>query len=231
MAEATAGFADREAEREVTPGTRFATASVTKMFTAAAVARLVDRGLLDFRAAVRDVVPSDWFPPALDASASVHNLLNHTSGLPDYIPDEDPTTPDLWRRLGTPAMRRATDFLPILRALPAGSPAGGSALYCNAGYLVLALVLEATTGEPYAQTIGREVFEACGMAGSAFQPFDQLGPDTAIGYLAPEGEDHDRRTNVDLLPFAGAPEWRGVLQQAGPGSIPARPPRRQAAQR
>jgi CubicO group peptidase (beta-lactamase class C family) len=103
--------------------------------------------------------------------------------------------------------------LPILRALPAGSPAGGSALYCNAGYLVLALVLEATTGEPYAQTIGREVFEACGMAGSAFQPFDQLGPDTAIGYLAPEGEDHDRRTNVDLLPFAG--ELLGESVEAG----------------
>jgi CubicO group peptidase (beta-lactamase class C family) len=206
IAEAAAGLADREAGREVSPETRFGTASVTKMFTAAAVARLAERSLLAFDAAVHDVIPSDWYPSALDVSVTIHNLLTHTSNLPDYLPDEDPTTPDLWRALGTPAMRRATDFLPILRALPRGSVPGPTATYCNAGFLVLALVLEATAGEPFARTLEREVFEPCGMTDSAFQPFDEVGADTAVGYLPPDAENPSWRTNVDLLPFAGAPD-------------------------
>jgi CubicO group peptidase (beta-lactamase class C family) len=204
VAEAASGFADRAAGRKATVDTRYATASVTKMFTAAAVARLADRGLVAFDAAVRDVLPRDWYPDALDETATVHNLLTHTSNLSEYVPDEDPTTPDLWQALGTPAMRRATDFLPILAALPQGSPPGPTATYCNAGYLVLGLVLEATTGVPFATTIEKEVFQVCGMADSAFQPFDELGEDTAVGYLPLDAEDRSWRTNEDLLPFAGS---------------------------
>jgi CubicO group peptidase (beta-lactamase class C family) len=206
VAEAVAGLADRDAGRKVTAETRFGTASVTKMFTAAATAILADRSVLDFGAPVRDVIPSEWYPPALDARVTVHNLLIHTSGLTDYLPDEDPTTPDLWQALGTPAMRRATDFLPILKALPAGSRPTQVASYCNAGYIVLALVIEAATDEPYAQVIAREVFDPCGMADSAFLPFDELGAETAVGYLRPGDDDGSSKTNVDLLPFAGAPD-------------------------
>jgi CubicO group peptidase (beta-lactamase class C family) len=206
VAEAAAGLADRAAGRRVTPQTRFGTASVTKMFTAAAAARLVDRGVVDFSSAVRDVLPSEWLPPALAAGVTVHNLLTHTSGLPDYLPDEDPTRPDLWRALGTPAMRRATDFLPILEALQPGSGPSQVASYCNAGYLVLALVIEATAGVPYADVIASEIFAACGMSDSAFLTFDELGAETANGYLPPDLESSAWRTNVDLLPSAGAPD-------------------------
>ena len=125
IAEVAGGLADRAAGRKITVETRFATASVTKMFTAAAVARLADKGLVAFDAPIHDVLPKDWYPAALDEAATVHNLLTHTSNLPDYLPDLDPTAPDLWKALGTPAMRRATDFLPILRALPSGAPSGG----------------------------------------------------------------------------------------------------------
>jgi CubicO group peptidase (beta-lactamase class C family) len=206
IAEAAKGFADRAAGRKITVETRFATASVTKMFTAAAVARLADKGLVTFGAAVHDVLPKDWYPPALDEAATVHNLLTHTSNLPDYLPDLDPTTPDLWKALGSPTMRRATDFLPILRALPSGPPPAATAIYCDAGYLVLGLVLEAIAGVPYASAIATEVFEPCGMHDSAFLPFDELGHETAVGYLPPDAENRHWRTNVDLLPFAGAPD-------------------------
>ena len=206
VAEAAAGFADRAAGRKATVDTRYATASVTKMFTAAAVARLADRGLVAFDAAVRDVLPREWYPDALDEATTVHHLLTHTSNLPDYLPDEDPSTPDLWRALGTPAMRRASDFLPILAALTRGSRPGPTATYCNAGYLVLGLIIEEAAGVPFATAIEREVFEPCGMADSAFHPFDELGEDTALGYLPPDGDDRSWRTNEDLLPFAGSPD-------------------------
>ena len=206
VAEAAAGLADRTTGRKITRRTRFGTASVTKMFTAAATARLVDMGLLDFGTTVRDLLPSDWYPPALDAGVTVHHLLTHTSGLPDYLPDEDPTTPDLWLAMGTPAIRRATDFIPILNALPEGSRPSQTARYCNAGYLVIALVIEAAAGAPYSTVMESEVFAACGMRESALLPFDELGTETAEGYLPPDGGHDSWRTNVDLLPFAGAPD-------------------------
>lgn len=206
VAEAAKGFADRATNRRATTETRFATASVTKMFTAAAVARLADKGRLAFDELVRDLLAEDWYPAALDETATVHNLLTHTSNLPDYLPDEDPTTPDLWRSLGTPAMRRATDFLPILAALPIGSLVSQTATYSNSGYLVLGLVIEATAVESFGRVIETEVFEACGMRDSAFQPFDELGADTAVGYLPTDAENRTWRTNVHLLPFAGSPD-------------------------
>jgi CubicO group peptidase (beta-lactamase class C family) len=206
IAESAAGLADRAATRGVSAGMRFGTASVTKMFTAAAVARLVDRGELAFDAPIHELLPSDWYPSGLDRGATVHHLLTHTANLPDYLPDVDPGRPDLWQAFGHAGMRRATDFLPILRRLPAQGRPGTTAAYCNAGYLVLGLVLEATAGAPFAETIEQEVFAACGMGQSAFQPFDEMGAETAIGYLAPDAANPAWRANSGLLPFAGAPD-------------------------
>jgi CubicO group peptidase (beta-lactamase class C family) len=206
MAEAFGGLADPAAGVEPGPATRFGTASVTKMFTAIAVARQVERGALGFESRVSEVLPADWYPAALDRSATVHNLLTHTSGIPDYIPDEDPTTPDLWLALGNPGIRRAADFVPILQALPAGTPPTTVANYCNAGYVILGLVLEATSGVSYTEAIAADVFEPAGMGDSGFFAFDELPRDVAVGWLPPDAELAQGRTNVDLLPIAGAPD-------------------------
>jgi CubicO group peptidase (beta-lactamase class C family) len=81
VAEAASGLADRTTGRKISGRTRFATASVTKMFTAAAIARLADRGLVDFDATVRDLLPSEWCPPALDAGVG-NGLHPESSTLP-----------------------------------------------------------------------------------------------------------------------------------------------------
>jgi CubicO group peptidase (beta-lactamase class C family) len=206
LAQAFAGLADRAAGRKVTAETRFGVASVSKMFIAAAIARLADRGLVTFGAPVQDVLPKDWYPAGLNPRVTVHNLLTHTSGLPDYLPDEDPMTPDLWQSMGIPAMRRATDFLPILNALPAGAGPSQVAVYCNAGYLVAGLILEAAAVKPFATATEDEIFGACDMHDTAFLPFDELGPEVSVGFVPPGASDAAWRTNIDLLPFAGAPD-------------------------
>ena len=206
VAEAFGGLADRAAGVATSAATRFGTASVTKMFTAVAVARQVERGAFGFQTRVREILPADWYPPALDESATVHNLLTHTSGIPDYLPDEDPTTPDLWLALGNPGIRRAVDFVSILRALPQGVPPTTVASYCNAGYVVLGLVLEATSGTAYSDAIVTDVFEPAAMLDSGFLPFDEQHRDIAVGWLPPDAEHPEERTNIDLLPVAGAPD-------------------------
>ena len=206
VAEAFGGLADRAAGIAPNPETRFGTASVTKMFTAVAVARQVERGAFGFQTRVCEILPAEWYPRALDESATVHNLLTHTSGIPDYLPDEDPTTPDLWLALGNPGIRRAADFVPILRALPAGVQPTTVANYCNAGYVVLGMVLEATSDVSYSEAIAADVFESAGMTDSGFLPFDEQHGDIGVGWLPPDAEHSEERINIDLLPVAGAPD-------------------------
>lgn len=202
LAEAFQGVADPATSLPPGPATRFGTASITKMFTAAAIARLVDGDAFGFQTRVADLLPADWYPRSLHPTATLHHLLTHCSGLPDYIPDdpEDGATVDLWAALGGAEIRDAAGFLPILAALPLGRPPTATALYCNAGYVVLGLVLEAVTGHSFQEVIAAEVLEPAGMGDSAFLALDRSQPDVAIGMLAEGG------SNSALLPVAGSPD-------------------------
>ena len=119
----------RRRTRPVTPDTRFQTASVTKMLTAAAVLDQVAQGRVTVQTPVVDVVPPDRRPRHLAADVTVHHLLCHTSGIADYF-EEDESLPNagtdyaaLWRDLPPARIQRPVDFLPLYGELPAYVPA------------------------------------------------------------------------------------------------------------
>jgi CubicO group peptidase (beta-lactamase class C family) len=76
------GYADVASKTPVTETTRFGIGSITKSFTALALLRLHDQGLVDLNAPVARYLP--WWKLG-DATAPilVHNLLSHTGGVPD----------------------------------------------------------------------------------------------------------------------------------------------------
>src|SRR5688500_13842107 len=80
------GLANRADGEPNQTDTRFGTASITKMFTAVAVAQLVERGDLSFETRVRDCLPV--VPKHMAAGVTVHHLLTHTSGIGDYFDEE-----------------------------------------------------------------------------------------------------------------------------------------------
>src|SRR5437764_13570465 len=82
--EASWGFADHAARVPNSPATRFGLASLTKMFTAIALASLVRDGRVSFETSVVDLLPAYLRPSTLAAASSVHDLLCHTSGSGDY---------------------------------------------------------------------------------------------------------------------------------------------------
>lgn len=90
--EHSCGYADRASQTPVTPATRFALASLTKMFTSVTIADLVTSGSLDFDARVVDVLPPERRPSTLFPEVTVHHLLCHTSGIADYC-EEDEDSP------------------------------------------------------------------------------------------------------------------------------------------
>jgi CubicO group peptidase (beta-lactamase class C family) len=207
--EATRGMANRADAVPVTPATRFGVASVTKMFTAAAVGRLVDRGVLRFDDPLAERLPADQLPAAAGRAVTLHHLLSHTSGLRDYHAEVGPgggdAAADVWRQAASYAMRRPADFLPLFSQLPARAAPGPPAVYTDAGFILLGLVLEHATGMAYADVIRREVLEPAGMADSDLFALDEVHPRVAVGYVPP-ARGRGWTTNVYSIPAMSSPD-------------------------
>lgn len=138
------GFGHADAARTIptSADTIYDIASVGKQFTAAAIIQLVEQGKLSYDARVKTLVPElpEHFP-----DATVEQLLRHTSGFVGGELDElnapaDYATPRYGLELLTDASLQEgrTLFAP-----------GETWVYCNPGYLVLGLVVEAASGERY----------------------------------------------------------------------------------
>jgi CubicO group peptidase (beta-lactamase class C family) len=190
------GLADRAGGIPNTPATRFGIASVTKMFTAVAVATLD----VDVAAPVTDLLPPERRPSTLRPDVTVHHLLTHTSNIADYAEEEGPDPVEyetLWTDRPCYAFERPADFLPMFGDLPPYGPPGGEFHYSNAGYIVLGLIVEEVAGLSYVDAVRRQVFEPAGMTASGFFRLDEPVPDLATGYL-PSG-----RSNVYSIPVIG----------------------------
>lgn len=113
----------------------FVIASITKTFTATLVLQLVEEGRLALDDAVADFLPELGLPP----DATVKQLLDHTSGIPDLLA---PMRPDL---NATP--NRIFSPEEVLAHLgPPWFEAGSDWAYSNTNYLLLGMIVERVTG-------------------------------------------------------------------------------------
>ena len=214
------GLADRAAGIPITAETRFALASVTKLFTAVAIADCVSAGLLRFDDAVADLLPAGRRPATLRHDVTVHHLLTHTSGIADYC-EEDEDSPGyledygaLFDVLPSYSMLRPADFLPLFGDRPPYRPPGQKWQYSNAGYVVLGLVIEDVSGQPYTDFVQKRVFDRAGMTSSGFFRLDEARPDVAIGYLPRPSPDAPWRSNIYRTPVIGGADG-GAFSTSG----------------
>jgi CubicO group peptidase (beta-lactamase class C family) len=148
-------FGDADADGKVpnTGATRFNMGSVTKLFTAFAIGRLVDRGVLRFDA------PLSQYLADLGADFSeitIAQLLAHTSGLGDYLRPEN--------RARIDAAKSATELLPLALAAPPAFAPGSQRAYSNSGYVVLGAVIEKLSDQSFAEFLRRQILEPLAMA-------------------------------------------------------------------
>ena len=162
--------------------TRFSLASVSKAFTAVAILQLVEEGYVSLDDTLADLLPNDMFS-GFSEGVTIHRLLTHTSGIPDYF-DESVMTDyaDLWKEKPSCRMRCPADFLPLFQNLPMQFEPGSRFSYNNAGFVALALVVEAKTGKPFAEAITERVFAKAGMTESGYFSLDRLPSRCASGY-------------------------------------------------
>jgi CubicO group peptidase (beta-lactamase class C family) len=194
------GMANRAEQIPNTVHTRFGTASGAKTFTSAAICQLVEKGLVTFDTLLKDCL--DIPLPQFDPEITLHHLLTHSSGIPDYF--DEAVMDDyeaLWRDRPMYAFRTPQDFLPLFTGGKMQFKPGERWAYNNAGYIVLGLVVEHLAGMPFSEYVEKHIFAACGMSSSGYFSMDQLPGGTAVGYM-PVGEGQ-WRSNIYSVPIVG----------------------------
>lgn len=167
------GYADREFEVANTPGTVFRLASVTKQFTAAAILRLAEEERVELDASITRYVP-ELRGPAWEA-ITLHQLLTHTAGLPQLIEE-----------LGEKNMGdhfRMDEMIHLLATARRPGLPGRQFLYSNAGYVLLAAVIESVTGTSYGEAMGEMFFGPLGMTRTGHEGRQVVIPRFAQGYV------------------------------------------------
>jgi CubicO group peptidase (beta-lactamase class C family) len=195
----TGGLAHRGHGVPVGEGTRFGVASVTKMVTAIATLRLVERGMVRLDQPLVEILPSEHRPQALTNEHTLHHLLSHTSGLASYFDDDDPTSDSFiasWDRIPMYRVRRPADLLPLFADLPAVSPPGTEVRYNDAGFVLVGLAIEAVTGRPWEEVLSDEVVRPAGMDDTGFEAMDEDPRRLAVAYLADDGPADRWRSNI-----------------------------------
>jgi len=173
-----AGEANRDLHVPVKPETVFGLASMNKMFTAVALARLVEQGKIAWTDPVGKHLKG-WLPEAHERSITIEQLLTHTAGLGDYLGQIDKD----------PKLREARSLAPyrdLVRTSPVeGTPADGLR-YSNTGYLVLGALIEAVTGRDYFDVVREEIYARAGMTRTDSWCRDEIIENRATGYVPPE---------------------------------------------
>ncbi|WP_100010526.1 serine hydrolase domain-containing protein [Lentibacillus sediminis] len=211
IVEQKAGFANRSDQIRNEMNTRFGIASGCKIFTAVAICQLVQAGKLSFETNLKDCL--DIEVTQFSADITIHQLLTHTSGVPDYFDEEVMDDfEELWEKTPMYLLHRLRDFLPLFQHEEMKFQPGERFHYNNAGYILLGLVIESVSDQEYHAYVEEHIFAKAGMHDSGYFSFDALPGRTALGYI--DGPDGSWRTNQYALPVRGGSDG-GAFVTAG----------------
>jgi D-alanyl-D-alanine carboxypeptidase len=141
------------------PNAQFSIGSAGKMWTAVAIAQLVDAGKISLDDSIGRYV-SGLTPEA--SAVTVRQLLTHSSGLGNFF---SPEHIELFKRA-----RSLSELKPLVTSdKPAFAP-GSKAQYSNSGFLLLGLLIEQVSGQAYGDYLQTHIFTPAGMTRSGLMP-------------------------------------------------------------
>lgn len=166
------GVANASTGAPVAPGTLFQIGSITKVFVATLVMRLVEAGKLSLDAPLTTHLPDlTLIEPDLPRRLTLRHLLTHTSGLVgDHFPDEG---------LGDDALARVVVKMADLRQI---TPPDAGWSYCNSGFYLAGRVIEVVTGKTFEAAMAEEVFTPLGLTRSTFFAHEAILHSAAAGH-------------------------------------------------
>ncbi|MGA9172699.1 MAG: serine hydrolase domain-containing protein [Thermoactinomyces sp.] len=131
-----------------TAQTKYRIGSITKGFTAMAILQLQEQGLLSVREPIHHYLPD--FPKG--DQITIHHLLTHTSGIPDFV-----QFPDYWTRM----MRLPSTLdqtIDLFKNLPLEFMPGEQFSYCTSSYILLTKLIERLSHQSYADFLQKSIF-------------------------------------------------------------------------
>ena len=172
------GVTDLRTLKPIDEHTNFRLASCTKQFTATAIMLLVRDGKLHYEDKLPDIFP-DF--PEYGKSISIRSLLNHTSGLLDYedlMPKYEGVPEDK-----IPQIQDAGVLELLKQQKTTKFPPGTKWEYSNSGYVLLGLIAEKRSGEPFGQFLHDRIFAPLHMDQTvAYQKGKNEVPNRAFGH-------------------------------------------------
>jgi D-alanyl-D-alanine carboxypeptidase len=201
---------------DITPDTRFEIGSVTKTFVAATIFKLIEEGKLTL-----DDSLGMWLPsyPNVDGGVRIRQLLNHSSGIFDYVnndttaaltidayfynPDKHWTPEEILEHLGTPRFK-----------------AGTKTEYSNTNFLLLGMVIGKASGRPAAEEIRRRFLDPLGMTSTYLGWDEEIDGELAHGWAAGfDPSDPTKQADISSIPLTAglslANTAGGVVTTAG----------------
>ncbi|NAS11137.1 serine hydrolase domain-containing protein [Poritiphilus flavus] len=168
------GESNMEWKTPNTISTKFQIGSVTKPFTALAVLKAVEEGLLDLNKRITDYLPD--YPKTPGDKITIHHLLSHTSGIIDF-PDIPGFEWNLERLGHSQEMMLAYFQDKELKFEP-----GTNFKYSNLGYYLLTVILEKVKRKEFAEILQTEIFDIARMDNTSVAKFRTILDQRAEGY-------------------------------------------------
>jgi CubicO group peptidase (beta-lactamase class C family) len=187
------GMANLELGVPLSPDHVFRLGSISKQFTAGAILLLADRGRLSVEDPISKYLP-DY--PTHGHTITIENLLTHTSGIFNIS-----TIPG-WVTGSNRIDHSVGELIDVFDEYPMDFAPGEQWKYSNSGYILLAAIVEAVSGQSYAEFVQENIFEPLGMKNS-HHGGQQLIPGRVAGYKGPKGEHANANFISMTVPLGG----------------------------
>ena len=203
VASKAAGIANKATGAAIDLNTKFNLGSMNKMFTAVAVAQLVQAGKLSFTDTVAKHLP-DYPNKEVVEKVTIHQLLTHTSGMGMY-----------WNEKFMAQREKLTTVaahLPLFVTDPLLFPPGEKFQYSNSGYMLLGAIIEKVSGADYYNYVAERIYKPAGMSDTGFYEPGKDIPNLAIGYtkMGLDGKPLEEvRDNTSTREVKGGPAGGG----------------------
>jgi D-alanyl-D-alanine carboxypeptidase len=207
------GLSDTELATPMMPESRMLAASIGKTFVGASIIALMKEGSLELDEPIsRWLADRPWFSRLPNhETATLRQLLNHTSGIPNHVEQEEfiQSLKQRWQSSSSPFSTDALiefvlDRPPLFRA-------GHGWHYTDTGYLLLGLIIESVTGQNYYDEVTRRFLELLHL--TLTTPSDRIELfDLAAGYMAennPFGLPVKTTTKPGVMAWHPGIEWTG----------------------
>ena len=183
------GMADRERNISNQVNTRFCIGSMNKMFTAVAIAQLVEQGKLSYDDLIGKYLGAEWILSEVGEKVKISHLLSHTSGIAEYFTDEFfNSSAEIYRTL--------EDYKPFVKEKSLTFKPGTRWEYCNTGFILLGAIIEKVTGRNYSDYIKEHIYDPADMDNTIGFDRNKTLSNLAMGYekVQEEGKAFWRKT-------------------------------------